>query len=74
MKSAKTAPVLDRLVDPLGECLTPDTEQEVGANVEHLQSASRTRVDPGVSFPAHHQRRLVLCLVFNGAVDWQSTV
>ena len=29
MKSAKTAPALDRLVGPLGECLTPETARRL---------------------------------------------
>jgi hypothetical protein len=29
MKSAKTAPVLDRLVAPLGECLTPESARRL---------------------------------------------
>ena len=47
-----------------------DTEQELGANSEHLQSASRGRVDPGVSFQAHHQSRIVLCLVPKKRIDY----
>ena len=51
-----------------------DTEQELGANVEHLQSASRGRVDPGISFQAHHQSRLVLCLIPKKWIDCRATV
>jgi len=29
MKSAKNAAVLDRLIDPLGECLTPESARRV---------------------------------------------
>lgn len=29
MKTAKTAPALDRLVAPLGECLTPDSARRL---------------------------------------------
>ena len=29
MRPTKTAPVLDRLVDPLGECLTPETARRI---------------------------------------------
>jgi len=29
MKATHTAPVLDRLVDPLGECLTPETARRI---------------------------------------------
>lgn len=29
MKSAKNAPVLDRLVSPLGECLTPESARRL---------------------------------------------
>jgi uncharacterized protein YnzC (UPF0291/DUF896 family) len=29
MKSTKTPPVLDRLIDPLGDCLTPETARRI---------------------------------------------
>jgi hypothetical protein len=29
MKSAKNAPVLDRLIDPLGQCLTPESARKL---------------------------------------------
>jgi len=47
-----------------------DTEQELGANFEHLQSASTGRVDPDISFQAHHQSRIVLCLVPKKRIDY----
>jgi hypothetical protein len=43
MKSAKTAPVLDRLVDPLGECLTPESARRVLAL--KADSTLQARVD-----------------------------
>ena len=39
MKTVKTAPALDRLVGPLGECLTPEcTIAEIEAAIEHLSA------------------------------------
>jgi hypothetical protein len=29
MKSTKSLPVLDRLIDPLGDCLTPETARRI---------------------------------------------
>jgi len=49
MKATQTAPVLDRLVDPLGECLTPETarrilrlkaDRKLQARVDYLSSRS----------------------------------
>jgi len=49
MKATHTSPVLDRLVDPLGECLTPETarrilrlkaDRKLQARVDYLASRS----------------------------------
>lgn len=49
MKATNTSPVLDRLVDPLGECLTPETarrilrlkaDRKLQARVEYLAGRS----------------------------------
>jgi len=43
MKSTKTAPVLDRLVAPLGECLTPESARRLLAL--KADSTLQARVD-----------------------------
>ena len=54
MKSTKTAPVLDRLVDPLGECLTPDSARRLLAL--EADATLQARVD--YLTDRHHQGSL----------------
>lgn len=56
MRSTNSVPVLDRLVDPLGECLTPETarrivglraDRKVQARVDYLaRRSSQGKITP----------------------------